>query len=63
VQAEACEKENTMYGPNTPSEEPEERQPEWREPFPEPNTIPSGWSFSTPVSSTVMEVEEPGEES
>jgi hypothetical protein len=41
MQAEACtpigkEKENTMYGPNTPTEDPEERQPEWREPFPEP---------------------------
>jgi hypothetical protein len=47
-----------MYGPNTPSEEPEERQPEWREPFPEPNTIPSGWSFSAPATASVVEVDE-----
>lgn len=51
-----------MFGPNTPSEEPEERLPDWHEPFPEPNTIPSGWSFSSgygfPTSSP-NEVDEP----
>ena len=52
-----------MYGPNTTTtEETEVCQPEWREPFPEPNTIPSGWSFSAPASTSTMEVDEPAAE-
>jgi len=50
-----------MYGPNSPKEEPEELLPEWHEPFPEPNTIPSGWNFSSydpaPASAAGMEEE------
>ncbi len=48
-----------MYGPNTPKEEPEELLPEWHEPFPEPNTIPSGWNFS---SNSSMSASAPGME-
>ncbi len=55
-----------MYGPNTPKEEPEELLPEWHEPFPEPNTIPSGWNFcSTNLAAASvpgMDGEEPSED-
>ena len=55
-----------MYGPNTPKEESEEQQPEWHEPFPEPNTIPSGWNFSagnpTEASEYEMGADEPTED-
>jgi len=51
-----------MYPPNKPQEEPDELLPEWHEPFPEPNTIPSGWNFSpiipTPASASAIEAEE-----
>ncbi len=48
-----------MYGPNTPKEESEELLPEWHEPFPEPNTIPSGWNFSSngPMSAAPSEMD------
>ncbi len=55
-----------MYGPNTPTQDPDETLPEWHEPFPEPNTIPSGWSFTSaaPVlaSAPGMDVDEPAED-
>lgn len=35
-----------MNTTNTPYEEIESAQPEWRDPFPEPQTIPSGWDIS-----------------
>ncbi len=36
-----------MYGPNTPTDEPEDTLPEWHEPFPEPNPFPAGWNFGS----------------
>jgi hypothetical protein len=55
-----------MYGPNTPSEEPEEMLPEWHEPFPEPNPFPSGWTFSSgygaPTASSALDSEESAED-
>ena len=55
-----------MYTPNSQKKEQEENLPEWHEPFPEPNTIPSGWNLSpivsTPVSGVAMETDEEVEE-
>ena len=51
-----------MITPNSPQEEQENLLPEWHEPFPEPNTIPSGWNMSsiisTPYSTVAMEADE-----
>jgi hypothetical protein len=35
-----------MYTPNTSKSDQENQLPEWHEPFPEPQTIPSGWDAS-----------------
>jgi hypothetical protein len=35
-----------MYTPNSPYDDMETAMPEWHEPFPEPQTIPSGWDLS-----------------
>ncbi len=35
-----------MCIPNLPYEDMENVLPEWHEPFPEPQTIPSGWDLS-----------------
>jgi hypothetical protein len=55
-----------MNTPNTPKEERDEILPEWHEPFPEPNTIPSGWNLSsilsTSLSAASMEADEESEE-
>jgi hypothetical protein len=51
-----------MYIPNSPYEDMENAMPEWHEPFPEPQTIPSGWdlsevlSVSTPAASDATDV-------
>lgn len=55
-----------MFTPESPKEEFESILPEWHEPFPEPNTIPSGWNLSaivfTPISAAEMETEEEAED-
>ena len=40
-----------MYSPNSPKDDTNKSLPEWHEPFPEPNTIPSGWNLSSIVAS------------
>ena len=35
-----------MYPPNTTKPEQPSQWPEWHEPFPEPQTIPTGWDLS-----------------
>ena len=35
-----------MFTPNPPYDDMESILPEWHEPFPEPQTIPSGWDLS-----------------
>jgi hypothetical protein len=35
-----------MYTPDTPHDDLETVIPDWHEPFPEPQTIPSGWDLS-----------------
>lgn len=35
-----------MYPPNSPDQDRDDLLPEWREPFPHPQTIPSGWDLS-----------------
>ncbi len=35
-----------MVTPNSPKDNGENILPEWHEPFPEPQTIPSGWDLS-----------------
>jgi hypothetical protein len=35
-----------MYTFDPPNGEPNNLLPEWHEPFPEPQTIPSGWDLS-----------------
>jgi hypothetical protein len=35
-----------MFTPNLSHDDPESIMPEWHEPFPEPQTIPSGWDLS-----------------
>ena len=35
-----------MYTPNSPYDDMESALPEWHEPFPNPQTIPSGWDLS-----------------
>ncbi len=51
-----------MFKPNPPYDEIESVLPEWHEPFPEPQTIPSGWDItgmlSVSMPSTVDEPEE-----
>ena len=46
-----------MSTPETPHDDMENDIPEWHEPFPEPQTIPSGWDLSeilsTPMSAAM----------
>ena len=35
-----------MFTPNSPYDGMENILPDWHEPFPEPQTIPSGWDLS-----------------
>jgi hypothetical protein len=47
-----------MYTPDAPHDDLEKIFPEWHEPFPEPQTIPSGWDLSEFLSvsaSTVID--------
>ena len=50
-----------MYTPNSPHDDMENVLPEWHEPFPEPQTIPSGWDLSevlsAPASATADEAD------
>ena len=50
-----------MFTPNPPYDEKESILPEWHEPFPEPQTIPSGWDLSevlpTPSSNAMDDTE------
>ena len=50
-----------MLPPN-PEFDPEEPLPEWHEPFPEPQTIPSGWDVSGMVSDSYPVEMEAGSE-
>ena len=54
-----------MLPPN-PEFDPEEPLPEWHEPFPEPQTIPSGWDLSGILSNaaaaSILEAEPNAEE-
>jgi hypothetical protein len=42
-----------MHTPNTSKANPEELYPEWHEPFPEPQTIPTGWDVSEIVTDSI----------
>jgi hypothetical protein len=46
-----------MYTPNSPEDETNDALPGWHDPFPEPQTIPSGWDLSgilsTPMSAAM----------
>jgi hypothetical protein len=41
-----------MFTPKTPYDDKENVLPDWHEPFPEPQTIPSGWDLSEVLSSS-----------
>ena len=48
-----------MVTSNAPEDEMDDALPEWHEPFPEPQTIPSGWDLSglqTDTSSATVEL-------
>jgi hypothetical protein len=57
------QKEKSMFTPESPKEEIESILPEWHEPFPEPNTIPSGWNLSAIVPIPVSAAKDVEEES
>jgi hypothetical protein len=42
-----------MYTPSSPHDEILRATPEWYEPFPEPQTIPSGWDMNALLSTSV----------
>jgi hypothetical protein len=42
-----------MFTPNSPQDDMENAMPEWHEPFPEPQTIPSGWDLSAVLSASI----------
>ena len=44
-----------MFTPNSPYDDKESVLPEWHEPFPEPQTIPSGWDLSEVLSASTPE--------
>ena len=44
-----------MFTPNPPQNESENVLPEWLDPFPEPQTIPSGWDLSEVISASSLE--------
>jgi hypothetical protein len=44
-----------MFTPNPPYDDKESTLPEWHEPFPEPQTIPSGWDLSEVLSASTPE--------
>jgi hypothetical protein len=41
-----------MYTPNSPHDDMDTVMPEWHDPFPEPQTIPSGWDLSEFLSAS-----------
>jgi hypothetical protein len=43
-----------MCTPNLPRNDMQIVIPEWYEPFPEPQTIPSGWDLSAVLSGTAL---------
>jgi hypothetical protein len=45
-----------MNTPNFPFDEIENSQPEWRNPFPEPQTIPCGWNLSQVLSTPAVAI-------
>ena len=45
-----------MFTPNPPYDEKESVLPEWHEPFPEPQTIPSRWDLSEVLSDSSPDV-------
>ena len=47
-----------MFTPNPPYDEKESVIPEWHEPFPEPQTIPSGWDLSEVLSASTSDASE-----
>lgn len=51
-----------MNPPNSPYEEEVNVLPEWLEPFPQPQTIPSGWDVSEVLSASVSDVKDDTEE-
>jgi hypothetical protein len=48
----SLERRNLMFTPNAPYDEMESVLPEWHEPFPKPQTIPSGWDISEILSAS-----------
>ena len=44
-----------MFKTNPPYDELESLLPEWHEPFPQPQTIPSGWDLSEVISASSLE--------
>jgi hypothetical protein len=54
-----------MFTPNSPHDGLETILPDWHDPFPEPQTIPSGWDLSevlagcTPVSNDESDLVSP----
>jgi hypothetical protein len=42
-----------MYTPNSPKDDMDNILPEWHEPFPEPQTIPTGWDVSEMVTDSI----------
>jgi len=45
-----------MFTTNTPYDDKLGVWPEWHEPFPEPQTIPSGWDLSEVLSTNTVEI-------
>ena len=43
-----------MFIPDLPQDEMENINPDWHEPFPEPQTIPSGWDLSEFFSASAL---------
>ena len=44
-----------MFTPNPPYDDMESALPEWHEPFPEPQTIPSGWDLSEVLTASTSD--------
>jgi hypothetical protein len=44
-----------MFTPNPSYDDKESVWPEWHEPFPEPQTIPSGWDLSEVLSASTSD--------
>jgi hypothetical protein len=52
------ERSDTMFKTDPPYDEMESVLPEWHEPFPQPQTIPSGWDITGLLSATMPSVVE-----